>query len=277
MTLQVSQIYIYPIKSLMGIRVKSAKVEQRGLQYDRRWMLVDTSNRFLSQQQENKLVFLQTSITDDQLVITDRRSGESYSLPLHPQLYKDKITVEIWEDVVEAYELSIEANEWFSDILDKDLKLVYMPDEVKRAIDPEWSLGDEHVSFADELPLLIVGENSLKSFNYKLKQPLDVSRFRPNIVVAGNNPYEEFYWKELLIGEYAYRCIKPCERCGIVNIDPETGERSEEPLKRLGEQKIGDKIAFGQLGLVADPAGAVAREGDTVEIVAKKASHVESL
>lgn len=277
MSLQVSQLHIYPVKSLMGIRVKNAKVEQRGLQYDRRWMLVDISNKFISQRQENKLVFMQTAINDGQLIIKDRRSGEAYSLPLEPDLYKDKIKVKVWNDEVEAYELSIEANEWFSDILDKDIKLVYMPDEVKRPIAPEWGLNDEHVSFADELPLLIIGEASLNDLNSRLKEPINVERFRPNIVISGGDPYEEFSWKDLRIGEYEYRGVKPCNRCITATIDPVTGKNEEEPLMTLKKLQLKDNAFFGQLALVKDPAGAVIREGDAVEDLTKSTAHSESL
>lgn len=277
MSLQVSQLYIYPVKSLMGIRVKNAKVEQRGLQYDRRWMLVDTSNRFISQRQESQLVFLETAVTDGQLVIKDRRSGEAYSLPLEPELYKDKISVEIWEDKVEAYELSIEANEWFSDILDKDIKLVYMPEDIKRPVAPELALGDEHVSFADELPLFIAGEASLQDLNNKFKEPLDIARFRPNIVVSGGTAYEERFWKDFRIGEYEYRGVKPCERCKMATINPLTGENNEEPLKTLQELQLTENPSFGQLAVVKDPAGAVIREGDTVEVVTNITAHSENL
>lgn len=277
MPIQVSQLYIYPIKSLSGIRVKNAIVEQRGLKYDRRWMLVDTSNRFISQQQEKQLVFMETAITNGQLIIKDRRSGETYSLPLEPELYKDKISVEIWEDVVEAYELSIEANEWFSEILDKDIKLVYMPEEVKRPIAPELAHADEHVSFADELPLLIIGEASLQDLNSRLKEPVDIIRFRPNIVISGGTAYEEIYWKDLRIGDYEYRGLKSCERCINAAIDPDTGGIGIEPLGTLRELQLKDKPSFGQLATVKDPAGAVIREGDAAEILAKDEAHSGNL
>lgn len=277
MVMQVSQLYVYPIKSLMGIRVKNTKVEQRGLQYDRRWMLVDTSNRFLSQRQDKKMVFLQTSFRDDEVVITDRRSGEEYAIPLHPQLYKDKITVEIWEDCVKAYEISSEANDWFSDILERDIKLVYMPDEVKRPMNPEWSLDKEHVSFADECPLLIVNDASVEDLNSKIDQQLEIIRFRPNIVVSGAEPYEEFLWKDLTIGDYNFRGLKPCARCKVTTIDPVTGESGTEPLITLSKQKINNKIVFGQHAVVTDPAGAVIREGDPVEVVTRKTEPYERL
>lgn len=277
MSLKVSQLFVYPIKSLMGVRVKSAKVEQRGLQYDRRWMLVDSNNRFVSQRQINDLVFLQTGMADEELTVTDKRTSNSYSLSLHPKLYKDRIEVLIWDDMVEAYELSLEANDWFSDTLGKDVKLVYMPDEVKRPMNPKWSVDNEHVSFADECPLLMVGEASVKDLNSKLEDPIDIIRFRPNIVVEGGEPYEEFLWKDIKIGEYQFRGLKPCARCKITTIDPETGEIGREPLLTLSKQKIADKIVFGQHATVADPAGAVIREGDDFEVITCKREPYASL
>lgn len=277
MSLKVSQLYVYPIKSLLGVRVLSTKVEQRGLQYDRRWMLVDSSNRFLSQRQEKDMVFLETAFSADELIISDRRSGEQYSVPLHPVLYKDRISVKIWDDHVNAYELSIEANEWFSDMLGRDLKLVYMPENVKRPMNPEWSLGEEHVSFADECPILMVGEASVDDINSKVEENLEIIRFRPNIVISGGDPYEEFCWKDIKIGEYKFRGLKPCTRCKITTIDPSTGEAGREPLYTLSNQKINDKIVFGQHAIVADPAGAVIREGDAVEIITRKTEPYERL
>ena len=277
MALTVSQLYIYPIKSLMGVRVKSAKVEQRGLQFDRRWMLVDSNNKFVSQRQVSDLVFLETAIAGEQLTITDRRSSGSYSLSLQPEIYKDKIEVMIWEDQVEAYELSSEANEWFSDRLDRDVKLVYMPDEVKRPMNPEWSTGDEYVSFADECPLLITSEASLEELNRKLPEPIEMIRFRPGIVISGGKPEEEFLWKDIKIGEYNYRGLKPCARCKVTTIDPATGETGREPLLTLSRSKIDDQIVFGQHAIVADPAGAVIREGDHLEVVTTKSAPFETL
>ncbi|MGK7389006.1 MAG: MOSC domain-containing protein [Candidatus Cyclobacteriaceae bacterium M2_1C_046] len=277
MSLKVSQLYIYPIKSLMGVRVKSAKVEQRGLQYDRRWMLVDSNNGFVSQRQISDLVFLQTRITNDKLIVTDSRTSKSYTLSLHPQLYKDKIEVMIWDDVVEAYELSLEANDWFSECLGKDVKLVYMPDEVRRPIDPKWSIDNEYVSFADECPLLIVGAASLNDLNSKVDHSMEMIRFRPNIVVEGGEPYEEYYWKDILIGGYEFRGLKPCARCKVTTIDPATGEAGREPLLTLSKQKIDDKIVFGQHATVVDPAGAVIREDDDFEVITRKSEPYASL
>lgn len=277
MALNVSSLTIYPIKSLMGVRQTSAKVEQRGLQYDRRWMLVDNKNQFLSQRQKAEMVFLHTAIDKDHLLITDIRSNLTYRTPLINEIYKDKIWVTIWDDEVEALEISSEANEWFSDILDKEVKLVYMPDTSHRPISSKWAINEETVSFADGYPLLIASRASLDSLNDKLDESITMERFRPNIVVEGAEPNEEFLWKEIKISGYEYQCLKPCERCQVTTIDPQTGEKGREPLLTLSKNKLEDKIVFGQHAYVKDHAGAVIRIGDPVQIISKKSEPYESL
>ena len=53
-----SEIYIYPVKSLGGINVDSAIAEARGLRYDRRYLLVDEKNMFMTQRDFPQLALL---------------------------------------------------------------------------------------------------------------------------------------------------------------------------------------------------------------------------
>ena len=93
-------------------------------------------------------------------------------------------------------------------------------------------------------------------------------RFRPNLVVEGSAPFAEDGWERIRIGELTFRVLKPCTRCILTTIDPQTGERSEdrEPLTTLKtyRQKEGD-VLFGQ-NLVADGEG-VLEVGMPVEVL----------
>jgi uncharacterized protein YcbX len=80
-------------------------------------------------------------------------------------------------------------------------------------------------------------------------------RFRPNLVVGGCAPHAEDTWRRLRIGDITLRVAKPCSRCIIPTIDPETAERGAEPLRTLlAYRKRARKIFFGQ-NLVHDGPG----------------------
>lgn len=82
----VSELYIYPIKSLGGTAVASALVTDRGFQYDRRWMLVDEHNNFLTQRKHAQMALLQVSLTGDGLLVTHKIPAASYKfLSCHKQ------------------------------------------------------------------------------------------------------------------------------------------------------------------------------------------------
>ncbi|WP_337873348.1 MOSC N-terminal beta barrel domain-containing protein [Ignavibacterium sp.] len=269
MSLQLSEIFIYPIKSLGGISLNNAVVEQRGLQYDRRMMLVDETGMFLTQRDFPQMALLKTEIINDELFIHHSVNKQSISIPLRElNQYSRKIKVTIWDDECSALIVSDEANEFFSDILNTNCSLVYMPDEEKRIVDPAKKyVTDEHiVSFADSYPFLIIGQSSLDELNRKMPKSLPINRFRPNFVFVGGKPFEEDSWKDFLIGEIKFKAVKPCERCIITTTNQDTAERNEEPLKTLSTfRRPGNKVLFG-VNLVACGIGKI-RVGDQINLI----------
>lgn len=272
MNLELSEIFIYPIKSLGGISLKNSFVEQRGLRYDRRMMLVDESGKFLTQRAYPQMALLKTSINDDKLTVRDSRNNYSICFSLHPSALIDnsnyKVKVIIWDDVCSALKISDETDEFFSDALGINCSLVYMPDDENRIVDSKKKyIKDKHtVSFADAYPFLIIGQSSLDDLNKRLADPLPIDRFRPNFVFTGGEPFEEDNWNDFLIGNVKFRAVKPCDRCVITTTDQNTAERNEEPLRTFATfRKKENKVLFG-MNLIAYSTGSVF-VGDSIIIL----------
>ncbi|HQU57769.1 MAG: MOSC domain-containing protein [Phaeodactylibacter sp.] len=245
--MQITALYTYPIKGLAGVYLPKARVEARGLAYDRRWMLTDRDGLFLSQRELPKLSLLVPDLTVSGLIIRHRFEPiEPLHIPLHVPEPPNRLQVQVWDDRCEALPVSREADEWFSEILHTHCRLVYMPNDVARPLNPDYGLPGEIVGFADCCPLLVIGEASLNDLNSRFEQPFPMDRFRPNIVFAGGQPYEEDHWKDFQIGNVPFRGIRRCGRCQVITIDQQLGEVGKEPLRTLSTyRREGHKIFFG--------------------------------
>jgi uncharacterized protein YcbX len=259
-----TQINIYPIKSLGGISLQSANVEERGLQYDRRWMLVDEHNMFFTQRLYPNMALLRVEINNDLLTIKHIQNKLS-PLTIHPMPYDDEeVKVQIWKDNVAALKYNNDVNNWFTDAIGIKCSLVYMPDLTRRKVSPEY-VSNKIVGFADGYPFLIIGEESLKDLNKRLEEPVPMNRFRTNFVFSGGNAFDEDNWKTIKIGDLVFHSVKQCPRCVITTIDQNTGLKSKDPLKTLAEFRQKDnKVMFG-MNLVADGTGMVS-VGDEIKI-----------
>ena len=267
--LLLSEIWIYPVKSLGGIKRQHAKVTDRGLEYDRRWLLVDDNGLFLSQREHPELALFQPEIVDNFLKITHRKKQEMIKIPLH-QSFSDSdatINVTVWEDMIQAYEVRPDVSDWFSQILGFSVRLVYMPDESHRKVEAKYALTEDDInSFSDGYPFLIIGQSSLDDLNSRLKEALPMNRFRPNFVFTGGEAYEEESWKEFTIGELTFFGVKPCARCVMTTVDQENGVKSgKDPLLTLSKYRaVGNNVLFGQ-NLIGPKEGSV-RVGDVITV-----------
>lgn len=269
-SIYVKNIYIYPIKSLGGIELTTSPVERRGLKYDRRWMLVDENGRFVSQREHQQLALLQPRIENHSMVIEDR-SGKLQPLSIDLEApIADPIEVTVWDDSCQALPSPEPINQWFSSVLGFATRLVYMPESSLRIADQRYAPAtDDHVSFADGYPILIIGQASLNLLNQKLGYELPMNRFRPNLVLEGLAPHEEDTLAEIMINGLTYRGVKPCARCVMTTIDQNTGEKGAEPLRTLaGYRKSGNKILFGE-NFIPEHSGEVS-VGLRVEIIHRK-------
>lgn len=244
--LQISEIYIYPIKSLGGIQLQQAEVTDRGFKYDRRWMLVDTNNCFLTQREFPVMALLKISLTADGLLVTYAKDQTNILIPFEP-LTQEFFEVTIWDDICIAQAVSNEADEWFTNVLGFKCHLVYMPDETKRHTDIRYTSGKEITSFSDAYPFMLIGQASLDDLNSHLENPLPINRFRPNLVFTGSLPFEEDSMDEFIINNIRFNGVKLCARCIITTIDQTNAIKGKEPLKTLAiYHSKSNKIYFGQ-------------------------------
>jgi uncharacterized protein YcbX len=243
-----SAITLYPVKSLAGISVTRWPVTKTGLQYDRKWMLVDNAGQFLSQRKLPRMALIKTALTDSHLILS--ASGmEDLPLPLTPADGETIIST-IWNDQCEASSVSLEADQWLSSFLNQNCRLVYQPEEMIRQVDPDYGRHTDNVAFSDGFPFLIISENSLVSLNREMQLNLPMTRFRPNLVISGCPGYAEDNWREISIGNIDFRLPKPCSRCAIPTIDPETALAGKEPLSTLNRiRKWQNNVYFGQNAL----------------------------
>lgn len=259
-----SEIWIYPIKSLGGIALRQAVVEERGLRYDRRWMLVDSDGKFITQRKVHEMALIDVALGIDGLTVIHRSSPHDPLLIAFEPTLSEPIEVQIWDDQVEAVTVSEEADRWFSRYLSQSVRLVKMPEQTTRRIDPRYAKNEEIVSFADGYPLLVIGQASLDALNTRLPEPVSMRRFRPSVVIQGTPPHAEDTWTDIRIGSATFKAVKPCARCVLITIDPATGQTGPEPLKTLATYRNQNgKILFG-MNLLAQPG--LLAVGDRVEI-----------
>lgn len=271
---QLTDIIIYPIKSLGGIHLTNVKLTPRGLQHDRRWMLVNEKNHFLTIRQHPEFLYFELSQEADGFVITHRIKKASLKIPFEISS-GNKIKVKIWDDMVDTIEADEEYHQWFSEQVGYQCRLVYLPDAASRRVQPDWVKAEHHVSFADAYPYLIVGESTLADLNSKLEEKITIQRFRPNLVFSGGEPYDEFLWKDIAVGDGLMQCIKPCTRCIVTTMNPETAVAGKEPLKTLFKQRINDKMVFGENAIAIN--GAEIKIGDEIVVKSTKQSPYEPI
>lgn len=267
--MQVSQLYIYPIKSLGGIALQTVEITDRGFKYDRRWMLIDNNNRFISQREVAAMALLKVNITSSGLEVFHTGNKEDiFTIPFGP--YNGlPVTVSVWDASCNASLVSDEANAWFSNKLGIDCRLVYMNDEDKILIDEQYNINNHINSFSDGFPILIASEASLNDLNSRLDEPLPMNRFRPNLVISGSKAFEENEIKEFKIGDIEFFGVKPCARCVITTIDQSTAVKGKEPLKTLATYRnYNNKILFGE-NVIAMQTGIISI-GDAVQVLQTK-------
>ena len=250
--IKLAAIYRYPVKSLRGEAFGALDIGSRGFLYDRHWMVVDDDGRFLTQRQLPRMALVTTTVLD--------QGRLRLQAPDMPELViepggNDDIRVTIWHDQVDAALADPQASDWLSRFLQRPCRLVVMPEQTTRAVNPDYAAAQDQVGFADGFPFLLISQGSLDDLNARLEQAVPMQRFRPNLVVEGCEPYAEDGWRRVRIGELTFRVAKPCSRCIIPTIDIDTATRSPEPLRTLmSYRKRDNKIYFGQ-NLIHDGPG----------------------
>ncbi|MFJ7070329.1 MOSC domain-containing protein [Streptomyces sp. NPDC101115] len=271
----VRSVHVHPVKALRGFAPAEADVEPWGLAGDRRWTVVDTAGKVVTQRQHARLALAAAALLPDGGVRLSGPGREPLTVEVpRPSAADGTVTVDVFGTRVEAVPAGPAADAWFRAYLDSDVRLVHMDDPARRRpVDPDYALPGETVSFADGYPLLVTTTSSLDALNSLIAQgdhadegPLPMNRFRPNVVVDGTAPWAEDGWRRLSIGDVLFRVARTCGRCVVTTTDQGTGERGKEPLRTLARhRKDGSRLIFGQ-NLVPEHRGVI-RVGDPVKIL----------
>jgi len=244
----IASLHIYPIKSLGGISLSQSLVQTRGLQHDRRWMLVDDKGQFLTQREDSRLALFKCQMDADTLRVT--YGAESLDIPLEEHSSETR-RVKVWSSSLRAPLMDPQYAEWFSDLLGQPCNLVKMTPEAKR---PKRLFTDPYLtelSFADGYPILILGTASHTALNERCPSPIPLDRFRANVIIHTTLPHEEDSWAELSIQSAILKVIKPCARCQVISIDQKTAEKGMEPTRTLAQyRQKKNKILFGANAIV---------------------------
>ncbi|MCM2320329.1 MAG: MOSC domain-containing protein [Pseudomonas sp.] len=247
--LRLSALYRFPVKSLGGEVLQRAAVDGLGLAGDRRWMVVDAaSGRFLTQRQLGRMAQIGARWLDGATLELSVAGRASLTVAVPPA---DEALrgVTVWGDSLQAPDAGDAAAAWLSAFLDRDCRLVHVPSSRARQVDTAYAQVGDQVGFADGFPLLLIGQASLDDLAARVGRPLEMLRFRPNLVVEGADPYAEDGWGRLRIGAVEFERVKPCSRCAIPTLDPHSGERAAdgEPLRTLATyRRDADGVYFGQ-------------------------------
>jgi uncharacterized protein len=262
---RVEAIYVYPVKSLRGIRLNDSTFGSRGLTFDRRWMVVDGSGAFLSQRSHPKMATIRTCLDSDVLMLY--AGTDSVTVPT--DFAGRPGVVRVWKTECLGNYVGEPADRVLSDWLGVQCHLVAMPDTTERKPNSPFAWDGDRVGFADSSPILVVGTGSLGDLNARLDRAVPMERFRPNLVIDGTTPWEEDGWRTVELAGSEFHFLKRCGRCIMTTLDHETGERQgEEPLRTLAKFRHFDgNVCFGSYFAAGQP-GSV-RVGDEVVVKEK--------
>jgi uncharacterized protein YcbX len=263
----------YPVKSCRGQALLSAAVEPWGLAGDRRWLVVDDDGAQLTAREYPRMLSVEP--------VLRAGGGLELTAPDLPALAVDVpsgervVPVRIWRSEVVAAPAPAEVHAWFSKVVGRPARLVYLDDPTRRRPNPAFAAPTDYVSFADGYPVLLATTASLAQLNDWIaagpladEGPLPMTRFRPNLVVDGSRPWEEDGWRRIRIGTAVFRVVKGCDRCVMTMTDPHTLRRSKEPIATLARFRRWDGDTYFGMNLIPDTPGAVLAVGDDVEVLA---------
>ena len=284
---RIARLFVYPIKSCAGIEMPEAVLTETGLDLDRAWMVVDSEGEFVTQREEPRLALIQPAFKRGGTELQLRAPG-MLALHLLVDAVEAPTRVRVWNDVVPAYDMGDIAAQWFTDFLGLNAqglpradapqyRLVRFDPEHRRLSSLQWTGGVEAPNqFSDGYPLLVLGQSALEGLNERLQAqghgPVDIRRFRPNIVLEGLEAHDEDRVGPLQIeaaeGPVVLTPVKPCPRCPIPNIDPDTARSSPEVNDTLQtyrqDARVKGALTFGMNAIVSEGVDRVLRVGQTV-------------
>jgi uncharacterized protein len=267
----------FPIKSCRGHGLAEALVEPWGLAGDRRWLVVDDDGTLLTARENPRMLLVTTAVRADEGL--DLTSPDAPDLAVAVPSGGELVPVRVWSSELAATLAAPEASAWFSKVVSRPARLVYLDDPTRRRPNPAYALPTDYVSFADGYPLLLATAASLNQLNDWIAEgpraeegPLPMIRFRPNLVIDGAEPWAEDGWRRIRIGDAVFRVVKGCDRCVMTMTDPETAARGKEPIATLARYRRWDGATWFGMNLVPDTPGVTISTGDEVELLETEAA-----
>ena len=277
---QITDLFIYPVKSLKGIALNESMTAPRGLQYDREWMVTTSDYEFITQREIPLMSTIEVSIDSDALTLNSKNNTK-FQVPLLSS-NTNIIQSSVWGDICDAYDEGDDVSLWLTSLLgqykNKSLRLVRYSGQEIRSVPAKYLNGVESQSaFSDQFPYLITSWESLEKLNKGLikngSQVAEMDRFRPNIVIKGIDNLEKKTSQNLLCQKsgYDFGLRKPCKRCKIITINQDDGkiDNPKEPLATLTSLRFSDEIKgafFGQNAILLSNKNYILKVGDELSI-----------
>lgn len=259
---RVASLHVHPVKSCAGISLNECLLIETGLEFDRAWMLVDEAGEFVTQRELPKLALVRPDLRHADMVLC---APGMLAMHIALDAVEAPTRVRVWNDSVAAYDMGALAAQWFSDFTGRKLRMVRFDPEQKRLSNRKWT-GDIEAenAFSDGYPVLVASTAGLDALNEKLAArgvaPVTMQRFRPNLVLDGLDPYGEDFLDEIRFdaddGPIRLKLVKPCARCPIPNVNPDTGEPGFEPGDTLAtyraDSRLDGAITFGMNAVIVE-------------------------
>ncbi|WP_089083690.1 MOSC domain-containing protein [Aquitalea magnusonii] len=264
--MHLSHMFVHPMKSARGIAYDRAYASLQGLLHDREWLLVTPQGQFLTARDYPRMLLIEMDLIPGGMLI--KAPGQNPIMAM-TQVYQQSVATAVWKDAFTALHGDPHVDAWFSNYMGIACQLLWLGMKSTRTL----VHSDIPLSFADGYPYLLINQASLEALNQDLATPVGLRHFRPNLVVTDALPYEEDDWSVIRIGEIEFEVAKPCTRCQMTTVNPDTGEFAEdnEPMRTLiRTRQLPEGICFG-VNLVARSEG-VLETGAKIEIIASRYS-----
>ena len=230
-----------------GIELSSSEVLQHGLKFDRNWMRVDSNNKFITRRERPELSLIETRFSDNGFIFSFNNQSENLALGAI-DFQQEKIESKVWDSAVFGYDESKKLNTFFSDFLKEKVRLIRMPLQPERMETAPLTGEATSSSFADSFPILVLGSASLEALNGQLEEPIDARYFRSNLLFQTERSFEEDEWQAIQIGNVLLRKAKPCGRCRMINVNPDTGVYRTDVMRELAKLRtVKNKVILGDL------------------------------
>jgi uncharacterized protein len=250
---RVTDIFYYPIKSCRGVAASRVEIGERGVKFDRNWVVANSDGKAITQREISSMALIDAIVDGGELTLS---APDRVSCKVTPN-GGSATSVEVWGTQCGGIDEGEEAATWLSSFLGTPCRLVRVANDNNRQCAVSLPDGTPvKLTFVDGVSFLVISSESLDDLNNRLSEPVTMNRFRPNIVVSGLGAFEEDRCDKLQIGGITFFKVQPCERCVITTIDPATARKGVEPLKTLNSyRRVDSSVIFGTYFLHSGPGG----------------------